>query len=143
MKRIKEFFCKKYSFAIVAIFGTLGVSFTSCYAYGSPSADFAISGRVTSAESGKAIEGIEVIGEDSSYIVHTDVDGMYYISDEDVFPPDSINLRFIDIDGESNGGEFSSKSETVKFHRSDFKNGRNWYRGKATKELNVNLELKK
>ncbi len=147
MKRIKEFFCKKYSIAVAAVLGIFGFSFHSCVEYGCPYASFSISGRVTAAESGEAIEGIQVIREGRySYendTVYTDVNGMYHISGGYDFV-DSMNVAFIDIDGLENGGEFSSKTELIRFQSGDFKGGDgDWDHGKAIKELNVNLELKK
>lgn len=156
MKRIREFFSKKYSIAVAAILGALGFSVASCeeiggrlVEYGCPHADFAISGRVTVAENGEALKGIQVVVEKiredytRNDTLYTNENGMYNIAGDYDFL-DSINLTFTDIDGLDNGGEFSSKTETVKFRSKDFKGGDDrWYQGKAEKELNVNLELKK
>lgn len=147
MKRIKEFFREKYSLSVATVLSALGFSFYACVAYGTPSAEFAIRGKVTATVSGEAIEGIQVIREGRySYendTVYTDVNGMYHISGGYDFV-DSMNVAFIDIDGLENGGEFSSKTEPIRFQSGDFKGGDgDWDHGKATKELNVNLELKK
>lgn len=152
MKKLREFFKKNYAAVVAAVLGLLGFSVASCDAvitneptneYGCPHADFVISGRVTATENSTAIEGIQVVSENYRDTVYTDENGVYHISDQSVFPPDSVSIIFTDIDGESNGGEFSSKTETVRFQRSDFKGGDgSWYKGKAEKELNVELKKK-
>lgn len=151
MKKLREFFKKNYAAVVAAVLGLLGFSVASCDAvitneptneYGCPHADFVISGRVAAAESGTAIEGIQIVGEGYSDTVYTDENGVYHISGSDVFI-DSVSLKFADVDGAENGDEFSSKSETVRFQRSDFKGGDGkWYQGKAEKELNVELDKK-
>lgn len=123
--------------------------------YGSPTADFAISGRVTS-ESGAALNGIRVVVGPEQYdaelsyyydrqcdTVYTDRFGVYHIFIAECGSLGVYNLRADDIDGPKNNGEYQSDSTKIEVRRGDFKGGKDWYGGKATKTADFKLTHKK
>lgn len=156
MKKLRVFFSKSYAAVVAAVLGLLGFSVASCdfvggggdapVEYGTPSADFVIRGRVSSSENGSAVAGIQITRESRrgypTDTVYTDELGMYSVSGTDIVV-DSVKLKFADVDGVENGGEFITKTEAVVFYPSDFKGGNGaWYQGKAEKELAVKLDKK-
>lgn len=120
------------------VLGVLGFSsLMGCGAYGCPSADFDISGRVVN-ESDEPIEGIEVqildTWSNSSAITNTD--GEYAIKTSG-YPRNTISVVATDIDGEQNG-LYDSYLVTVNANYK--KRGRSeWYKGKHTGVVNFKL----
>lgn len=109
--------------------------------YGTPSAVFKVTGKVTS-KAGEDIQGIKVI-VNSGGVIRTDGSGIYKAEVTD-FPKDQeYSVRFMDDDGTQNGGEFVALDTMVKFSDPQFEDGDgDWFRGFASKELNVKLERK-
>ena len=67
---------------------------------------------------------------DGNYEVKV-LDSSYYFND---FP-----LKFEDIDGEAHGS-FQTKDTIIKFKDPIYENGNGWYRGEASKEVNIKLK---
>lgn len=117
--------------------------------YGTPHVDLGVRGRVTDA-SGRPIPGIEVgqVPEHPSIpfnpAASTDADGRYEINTS-AFSIESLSLRFVDPDGEANGGDFASQELHVAFSREDRvgKGDGGWYGGSfARSGVDAVLELK-
>lgn len=138
------------------ILGLLGFSLgcQSCGlqtdAYGSPSADYVITGRVTDANS-NPIKNIEVNitreegGKDYSIgILNTDDKGEFLFEKiREGWGETNYTLKYRDTDGVENGGEFEDMTQGVEFKYEDFTGGdHDWYSGKATKIVNATLTLK-
>jgi putative lipoprotein (rSAM/lipoprotein system) len=109
--------------------------------YGTPSAVFKVTGKVTS-KAGEDIQGIKVI-VNSSGVTRTDGSGIYKTDISD-FPKDQeYKVQFMDDDGSQNGGEFVALDTVVKFTDPKFEGGDgDWFSGFTSKELNVKLEKK-
>ena len=115
-----------------------------------PPADFVIKGTVTSKTNGKPVPNIAVVKqmEDNQTMIigFSNSEGNYYI-DEYYFSgkEDVIYLKFEDIDGKENGGNFATQEIKVKITNAD--------RGKIekckqddgifTKTQNIELKTKK
>ncbi len=127
---------KKLNRLMAFVLGVLGFSsLMGCGAYGCPSADFDISGRVVN-ESDEAIEGIEVQLPDAwaNASDTTNADGDYAIKTFG-FPDSEITVVAVDIDGEENG---LYASDTVKV-KAKYVGGKGWYEGKHTGVVNFKL----
>ncbi len=116
--------------------------------YGTPRADLSARGRVTDAE-GNPIPGIEVgrtfgsAKTPSLKLTETDADGNFEI--ETVEAGLSVGLRFTDVDGEANGGDFATRDLTLTFAAEDrVKKGDDaWDMGDYAREgVDVALERK-
>lgn len=124
---------------LAAAAGLLGLN-VGCIGveYGCPEADYEVKGRVTTQDD-VPIEGIEA--SFSKYNADsTDADGRYYLRTSD-FPleHETLDVKFVDIDGEANGSYADTMVEVV-FHRTDLHGGDgHWYDGSATKEVDVKL----
>ena len=132
--------------------------------YGVPSVTYRVIGSVTD-EEGKPLENIQVIlndecanfyfdeennvfGIDSTTwkaipdTVYTDKNGgfsTHYVSSEIM---QAIKIKFQDIDGEENGGEFETKELTQSdFEKKQLENGDGWFQGEY--ELSKKITLKK
>jgi len=110
--------------------------------YGTPSAVFKVTGKVTS-KAGEDIQGIKVVVERGG-VTRTDGFGIYKTDISD-FPEDQeYKVQFMDDDGAQNGGEFVTLDTVVKFTDPKFEDGDGeWFSGFTSKELNVKLEKKK
>lgn len=131
-------FIKMRQLLITALAGLLGISASSCAKYGSPEADFDISGHVTDKE-GNPIEGIEV-----KHIYRsdtTDADGYYHIPKHRDFPDAEVPIDFRDADGDEHGA-YRDTTVIVKVKHSEYRGSNDWYEGTLTKEVNVTLEEK-
>lgn len=123
--------------------------------YGSPTADFEISGRVTS-ESGAALNNIRVVISPE----HADTDFTYYDRQRDtvytnrfgqfrinsgLWPSEGVYiLRADDIDGAANNGDYQSDSTKIEIHNGDLKDGDGkWYMGKVAKTADLKLKPQK
>ncbi len=138
---------KGYNKFIAFLLSILGLgssaTFTACdivtggCEYGTPHANFKISGTVTN-ESGETVNGVKVLMMyDSTY---TDANGDYDIVAED-FPTDqTFPIQFIDIDGDDNG-KLQTLDTTVVFVDPEFKNGdKHWYEGETLKTFDVTMK---
>ena len=144
------------------ILGLLG--FSSCdkigwgaKMYGEPYAVFKALGTVSD-ENGKPIEGIRVAirqhrhYENSSDVIYdqndwyendtlyTDRQGAYQLTRSVFERPDDVEIVFEDIDGEENGGEFTSAEATPEITRTE-KGDNQWFRGAF--EVRADVKLKK
>ena len=140
---------KTHNVIIAILLSILGFS-TACKkeentmaAYGSPHAFFKINGKVTS-EEGEKIPAIMVImsagiSQESDTII-SDYDGNYEVKVMD-FPYyfNDMPLKFEDIDGEVHGS-FQAKDTIIKFKDPIYENGHGWYKGEASKEVNIKLK---
>ena len=136
---------------IVTILASLGI-FTSCQApeygdpvceYGTPEAEYEITGTVKNKENSHPIENIRIIHQNYYDTIYTDADGKYaFIYRGNLL--NNIDLIVEDIDGEDNGGKFESKTVNIKITEDDkVKNGSGWYEGKYVKTQNIELTKEK
>lgn len=84
--------------------------------YGTPLIDFELQGTVTDGE-GNPIPGIEVSTDEPGNKTATASDGSYRLSGQVI--PNRVQLRFTDVDGAENGGEFASQELLVEFTEED------------------------
>lgn len=141
---------KNYNRLLAFLLSILGVgstaTFTACgpvgggCEYGTPHADFKISGVVID-EQNQKIQGIKVVMQYDS--VYTDTDGKYKISVQE-FPTDqTFPISFIDIDGDKNG-KLQELDTMVEFKNPEFNNGSgSWYDGETSKEFNISMKNEK
>ena len=108
--------------------------------YGTPHANFMVTGKITT-EAGIEIGQIKVTMQNES--IKSDTDGKYNIGVSD-FPKDQeYTIRFVDEDGQQNGGEFAALDTVVKFTDPKFENGDgDWFSGTTSKTVNVKLRKK-
>lgn len=145
MRNIKIGFLKAGNILLSALIALLGFH-SACSPggdeYGTPYAEFKLSGKTEAANTGQAIENIRVIAEgDSSY---TDANGRYEKNIITFGAQDGeLLLKFEDIDGSDNGA-FESLDTLIQYKASDFEGGDgSWYNGEASKTVNVKLQPKK
>jgi len=117
-------------------------SITVLCEYGTPTMDFEVSGKVVNQKS-EPIAGIKVschvFTEPGTVTAVTSKDGSFSISGTSGSP----TLKFEDIDGTENGGEFSDKTEKIKVEQVKEGDG-HWYRGKyEAKGVVIEMEEKK
>lgn len=116
--------------------------------YGCPNSDFKTVLNVSD-ESGKPIQGIQIISNykypndselNKSDTLYTDSNGMAGKTVNLITVPDRVGFTFNDVDGDENGGNFTS----VSISDSDIvrtKKSSGWYEGEFT--VTVNEVLKK
>lgn len=135
--------------------------------YGSPSVDYQVRGTVTDTQ-GKPLKNIQVIlsnpdtyyyyddngqpylngcdsisGEVCPDTIYTDKDGKFASHKVMSFSTEKILVKFQDIDGEANGGEFQEKSFTKDdFDKKELKKSNSWYSGEFEYSKNVQLKRK-
>ena len=116
-----------------------GCEYGTAAEYGTPSATYKVHGKITSEEKNN-IRGIRVILQNDT--AHTDENGQFNVQTTD-FPGDQDFLIEVeDIDGASNG-EYQSLDTIVSFVDPEFENPEGaWYRGEATKEMDIELKEK-
>lgn len=115
--------------------------------YGVPVMEYRMSGKVVDSVSGEPIKGIAVthdnpvVSYDSYDAVYTEDDGSFVI-ESDGFPSDMMNLKFTDVDGDDNGGDYQTKEMTVSLSRAEAGEG-NWdYGDYSAENIEVILEKK-
>ena len=157
MRNIKTFFriiSSKYlkllglvTTSILAIFSVNSCSGIECE-YGCPSADFKLNGKIVT-ESDIPVKSIKVsnIENNKNYIdiktVFSDENGNYSLDIETGGADDFVfKIRFEDIDGDENGGCFSSLNETINIKKSDFTGAKKWFQGTCTKKIDIKLKEK-
>ena len=112
--------------------------------YGTPVMEYRISGKVTDAGTGAPVKGIEVtyVRDNPMYgapdIVKTAGNGEFVCSGDD-FPSKSAILKFSDVDGADNAGEFQTKEVKVTLVRKEGTED-GWFGGVYEAE-NVLVEL--
>ena len=141
-KRIIKFWDK----IVVVLLGLLGI-FNSCEKpceYGTPLGEYKLNGIVTDKETANPIQNIQVVrfrNSDYGDTLYTDAEGKYAFHD---FSFGEFHLKFEDIDGEENGGEFKTKEIKTKLTQADQveKGDGKWNDGKFVKTVNIELEKK-
>ena len=168
MKKLNRKFIKGTNWALAGILSFLG--FSSCESideygtpqpaeYGTPHAEFAISGKVTDTE-GNALKGIRVVvpGVDhhqkatSGFIpgepvisvevndtIYTKENGSFEYSHFGFPSNDSINvkMKFEDV---SENARYETDSTKVTFFSSELEGEKGWYEGKAEKKIDIKLK---
>ena len=113
MKKLNRSILRKINYCIGFFLSIIGISFTGCAskygcppiecAYGTPSADFHISGRVEN-NLGKSIEGIKIsVYNPQNSLDTTNADGSFKIDLYGHWPEEEITLFASDIDSTQNG----------------------------------------
>ena len=113
MKKLNRSILRKVNYCIGFFLSLIGISFTGCVpkygcppiecAYGTPSADFHISGRVEN-NLGKSIEGIKIsVYNPQNSLDTTSADGSFKIDLYGHWPEEEITLFASDIDSTENG----------------------------------------
>ena len=116
---------------------------SSCSAeedYGTPYAEFEIKGLVCD-EQAAPLQGIAVIYDQDLIkpdTLYTGQDGRFLIEGT-MFPRNEMQLRFMDVDGEQNGGLFQTKSVKVKMEQVE-QSLESWNYGKFVGETEVTLK---
>lgn len=159
MAPIKLKFLNSYNSLIVLLISILGFS-SSCKdsgkEYGSPHADFIISGKIESATNNNMIPDIIIEmrsvkktenGQSFSRLTETtfsDNIGNFTLTDKGASPMDqTYQIKFTDTDGAING-EYETLDTTMVFQNPKFTNGDGeWYLGSTEQELNIKLKPKK
>jgi putative lipoprotein (rSAM/lipoprotein system) len=115
--------------------------------YGTPSADFIISGKVTS-PAGTPVKNISVVmreGDRTAFLADstgTDKDGKYRVLARTFPQSTTFQLAFSDIDDEDNGA-LKDTTLTVDFNNPQFTGGdKHWHRGETSKEVDIQLRPK-
>ena len=113
---MKDVFIKLFRF-LLPILGFALVESCAKDMYGCPYSDFQLKGTVTDTE-GEPIEGIKVNlsgvkgGQVDGYRLdeacYTDSEGIYIVTNQHFSSFDNLHLKFEDLDGIANGGEFET-----------------------------------
>ncbi|MCL2131713.1 MAG: radical SAM-associated putative lipoprotein [Lentimicrobiaceae bacterium] len=141
---MKKSAIKMFDKVILMLLGMTGIVY-SCAKYGEPIAEYEVNGVVTDKTNTKPIQSIRVIRQkygDHGDTAYTSSQGRYVFKLwEDFSNP--VHLKFEDIDGEANGGEFETKEINLTFTDADrIKKERG--NKTANKYLKIqNIELKK
>ncbi len=115
--------------------------------YGTPSATYKVIGKVVDAEAQeKGIEGIQVEmlleNEEERCVSLTNKTGEFILENKS-FPNNKYRIKFLDIDGETNGS-FTEKEMDIEFTKDDYKDGDSWYKGHAEKDMGtITLDAQK
>ena len=143
---MKKSIIKFWDKIIILLLGSSGIVY-SCMEYGAPEASYAIKGVVTNKETSRPIKHIQITAQTNDYeadTLYTNNHGIYELKFSG-FPLDKpFHLKFEDIDGKENGGEFETQEIDVKFTESDrVQKGKGaWDKGKFAKTENIVLEQK-
>jgi len=135
---------KSYNAIIASLLAIIGFA-PSCdfkTEYGTPSAEFIVTGTVVSSETNLPIENIRVIMQRDTTL--TNKDGNFEVADKYGFPTDqTYTIEYRDIDGESNIA-YEDLDTIVEFKNPKFTGGDgHWFSGETRKELDVKLTRKK
>ena len=135
MKKFNRKLIRGTNWALAGLLSLLG--FSGCdkifqMEYGSPSADFKVTGRVTD-EEGRPLSGVRIVAPN--------VDGKWGYNAG--WAPDSLYVK-LKYEDPTARPAYDSDSVTVGFAKGDLKGGdRSWFLGAAEKEINVTLKRKK
>lgn len=156
---MKRFISKIFS-SLGKIAGlVLAFGYSSCFpvAYGSPTADYRVKGKVTDILN-NPLEGIQVIVEDTDEVfekdgkstnrdtTYTDGNGEFVssLARDEYGTAYGTYVIFNDVDGELGGGDFESVSIDLSDRKGEkVKDGKGWYEGEYLYYLRVNMETKK
>jgi putative lipoprotein (rSAM/lipoprotein system) len=139
---------KKIKNSIVpALITILGYSLTACIEeYGIPTTTFHFKGKVIDEQS-NPLKNIQITSKQDKYRVdtlYTTSTGTFENTYKIVDPNNQFIITANDIDGEENGGHFSSETKFITLDEDDFQKKRNdvWYEGTAQKEVSFKLKMK-
>lgn len=106
---------KKINRYLLWLFATFiaGGSLAGCGMYGPPPRTYyTMNGKVLQ-KSGEPIQNISITIDETNDQVFTSEDGSFEIVNEKLFHKDNITIKVEDVDGNENGGEFTSKTIEV------------------------------
>jgi len=156
---MKKKLIKYFDKVLIGLMAATGL-FSGCETvveYGTPTADYEITGTVTDSITAQPVQNARVIvtltrshdEPDTTVIIvdtlastMTDLSGKYDIQFKE-FPLEEVSfkLKVSDEDGVANGGDFASHEKTVVFKRTDLQGKKsNWYDGKAVKTQDIKLQ---
>lgn len=141
MKHVKTLF-RKLCMMLLPIFGVSAASCIFAPAYGTPHADFRISGKVIDFGTKQPIENIQITSEEdweSLRPVYSQKDGTFEISYRATSFGSPTTLHFEDIDGSENG-EYEKTERQITAKRT--KKGDGWYNG-AFEATDVVIQLER
>jgi putative lipoprotein (rSAM/lipoprotein system) len=128
---------KLFDKLILFILGFSAISY-SCYKYGMIADQFEINGTVIDKEK-NPIENIRVTVKYLRDTLYTNVDGKFDFKSWELY--NHAPLKFEDIDGEANGGEFLPREIEVNFTSADLvKKGKRNKPDKYAKKITVEME---
>ena len=145
---MKDIFIKLFR-CLLPILGFALVESCAKDMYGCPYSDFQLKGTVTDTE-GEPIEGIKVNlsgvkgGQGDAYRqdegCYTDFEGIYIVTNQDFSTFDNLHLKFEDIDGIANDGEFETYELDVAVEQTKKADG--WFKGAFRAGADVELKRK-
>ena len=145
---MKDIFIKLFR-CLLPILGFALVESCAKDMYGCPNSDFQLKGTVTDTE-GEPIEGIKVNlsgvkgGQVDAYrqdeVCYTDSEGIYIVTNQDFSTFDNLHLKFEDIDGIANDGEFETYELDVAVEQTKKADG--WFKGAFRAGADVELKSK-
>ena len=145
---MKDIFIKLFR-CLLPILGFALVESCAKDMYGCPYSDFQLKGTVTDTE-GEPIEGIKVNlsgvkgGQVDAYrqdeVCYTDSEGIYIVTNQDFSTFDNLHLKFEDIDGIANDGEFETYELDVAVEQTKKADG--WFEGAFRAGADVELKRK-
>ncbi len=111
--------------------------------YGTPHADFSVSGKVVG-EEGRLLKGIRVVltnpggYQSAADTTYTASDGKYMLDYHGIFPfhDPTLTIEAADVDGGENG---QYKKKVVKFAPKPFNGGDGWYEGESHNTVDFKL----
>ena len=144
---MKKIFLKIFDKTLIGVLGLVGiVSCDSACEYGTPHADYEIKGTILVKDTKEPIKNIRVIHQYKlawGDTIYSDEAGKYEFNYQN-YLFDIQKLKFEDIDGVENGGEFETKEIEITFTEADkVKKGDGWYEGKYSITRDIELEHKK
>ena len=107
------------------VFETPDMYGTQVAEYGVPMMEYVVKGKVTDAETGAPVKGIEVVPEEANALVYTSENGEFTCEGA-TFPDGKVTITFKDIDGEENG-VYATKEIEVPVEKSE--EGSGWFAG--------------
>ena len=107
------------------VFNTPDMYGTQVAEYGVPIMEYVVKGKVTDAETGAPVKGIEVVPEEANVLVYTSENGEFTCEGA-TFPDSKVTITFKDIDGEENG-VYATKEIEVPVEKSE--EGSGWFAG--------------
>ncbi|WP_072159019.1 radical SAM-associated putative lipoprotein [Persicobacter sp. CCB-QB2] len=137
-----QLFNRLYSLLIGLLgFGIMGCESSTVAEYGTPTADFKFSGKITDAATGESVSGIKVSTNNGYVYVENEDNGDYVMNYRDL-PATAVLLRFEEFNPKQTG-QYQKLDTLISLTDEEFKNGDgNWYLGKIEKEINIPLKKK-
>ena len=141
MKALSRFFQWLIS-STLAVLGFSACDFQEPAMYGTPIASYSIKAKVLDSKQ-KPIPEIKVRITDNGFPIdslYTNATGEVLFEFGDCMC-NVIGVECEDVDGDKNGN-FEDKIVIIQFENSDYKGGDGWYRGKAEKDITIEMENK-